>query len=513
MSVSSRRLIFPTRSTDMKWKLSIRSLFVFSGAVVLCATVFVATFVGNKYVEEINYLSAKTELQEESSITQTIVTEYLFLHDYSSDSDIVDLTDKLKSTGIVAVFDSAKNLVWQDNEYVLEPDTSVLSDEITTVESGGKYISSMPIVIQSDISNLEQYTLDIFSNTPEPRSHTGVAGYAIKVTDQKSSIVDQVKKRYVLAILTVIVGTIGLLSLLLYRFIGKPLILLRTKIGENDIGYISSKLSSSELAVAEIGDLVDVYLQRHHEITEVNQNLEEKVSTRTSELAKLTEKLRVLAFRATHENEDITKRIAAELHDNLCSIQFSLKRKIERFLKTHRELDDAEKSLSLNLAEWIGLTDDANQVARDIIGRYQNSVTEYLGLEAGISDALMHNVEGNDRIDSFFINRSERLSDVDPVMHDEIVKIVQESVRNVVKHTPASRVTVSIDDTDLGLEIIVSDNGGGFERLECRNSFGLQIMEERATYINGDIQFVNTKIGTDVVLNIPMEPVAMPKYV
>ena len=71
--------------------------------------------------------------------------------------------------------------------------------------------------------------------------------------------------------------------------------------------------------------------------------------------------------------------------------------------------------------------------------------------------------------------------------------IVQESLSNIRKHARARRVAVSVGRSRDGLEIRVSDDGGGFDpltepKVHSDRHVGLQIMRERAHRIGGECQ-------------------------
>jgi signal transduction histidine kinase len=57
-----------------------------------------------------------------------------------------------------------------------------------------------------------------------------------------------------------------------------------------------------------------------------------------------------------------------------------------------------------------------------------------------------------------------------------IFRIVQESLTNVARHANASRVDVTLANTEAGIELIISDNGRGFDMAAARAgySYGLQ---------------------------------------
>ena len=88
----------------------------------------------------------------------------------------------------------------------------------------------------------------------------------------------------------------------------------------------------------------------------------------------------------------------------------------------------------------------------------------------------------------------------------EVLRIVQEALNNVRKHADATVVRVSASATDEGLEIVVTDNGRGFEAGRPTSGVGLIGMRERAALIGAQLAVQSAPSdGTRVVVTIPAE--------
>lgn len=110
--------------------------------------------------------------------------------------------------------------------------------------------------------------------------------------------------------------------------------------------------------------------------------------------------------------------------------------------------------------------------------------------------------------------------DAHPVMFPKymeiaVFRIVQEAIRNAVKHGDASVISVRVSAASDALTIQVADNGGGFDpdemfAKEMEDSdfshYGLLGMKERAEQIGGELTF-DAKVGsgTTVKLRIPYD--------
>jgi len=75
---------------------------------------------------------------------------------------------------------------------------------------------------------------------------------------------------------------------------------------------------------------------------------------------------------------------------------------------------------------------------------------------------------------------------------DEIVRIVQESLTNTIKHANASRFEVKILFESHGTQLQILDDGKGFDPTLPYDGFGLIGMRERAERIGGDLTIASS---------------------
>jgi nitrate/nitrite-specific signal transduction histidine kinase len=99
---------------------------------------------------------------------------------------------------------------------------------------------------------------------------------------------------------------------------------------------------------------------------------------------------------------------------------------------------------------------------------------------------------------------------VDGETQAQVMRIVQEALRNVLRHAGTGRATVRVERYDDSLRICIMDEGQGFEPgfLEEREDgrhLGLRTMRERAESVGGTLS-VDSKPGqgTRVVLQLPI---------
>ena len=78
---------------------------------------------------------------------------------------------------------------------------------------------------------------------------------------------------------------------------------------------------------------------------------------------------------------------------------------------------------------------------------------------------------------------------------------VQEAVTNAVKYAEADTITISIKQQQQKMELIITDNGKGFEVNEVVDGFGLENMQQRVQELNGNIEILSTK-GKGTTVNL-----------
>ena len=90
------------------------------------------------------------------------------------------------------------------------------------------------------------------------------------------------------------------------------------------------------------------------------------------------------------------------------------------------------------------------------------------------------------------IKSEQTLASVDAI---QVLRIVQEAVQNAIKHGEAHSVWVQIREMNSAVEVIVQDDGRGFEASEVIPGNGLHNMRKRAEELGGTLQ-IQSKSGT-----------------
>lgn len=102
--------------------------------------------------------------------------------------------------------------------------------------------------------------------------------------------------------------------------------------------------------------------------------------------------------------------------------------------------------------------------------------------------------------------------DVDPVGLSDgitaisIYRIVCESCQNIIRHSCANRIDVSVKNYGALINIRIQDNGLGVDtgKMNDKNHFGMRFMSERVDALSGKMEIVSDFSGTLVKIEIPV---------
>jgi signal transduction histidine kinase len=201
-------------------------------------------------------------------------------------------------------------------------------------------------------------------------------------------------------------------------------------------------------------------------------------------------------------------RLASEIHDD-----FS-----QRLAIFALELENAEEAISTSPDDAVrrvhNLLNSASELGADLhtlSHRLHSSTLERLGLVPGTT-ALCKEFAIQQGIEIDFLSEG-----VPRAVHPDVAlcvfRIVQEALRNLKKHSRASKGQVRLRRVGDKLLISVSDEGIGFDvrDLSIREGLGIRSMIERAHLLDGRFEiFSKPGEGTRVEASVPLQPKAKP---
>lgn len=218
---------------------------------------------------------------------------------------------------------------------------------------------------------------------------------------------------------------------------------------------------------------------------------QQKVET----LLKNQELLSIDAMIAGQEKE--RQRVANELHDDLGSKMATIKLHFEN-LQVNKD-DNAFTYVSK-------LLDEAYQKIRGISHAKNSGVITKQGLLPALQRMARIISDTNKLVlevhDFGLENRMENSLEL------SIFRIVQELVTNIIKHSEATKANIQLIQHEDSLNILVEDNGKGFQLSEIStndSSMGLRTIEKRIEHLEGSftIDSVLGK-GASIIIDIPV---------
>lgn len=215
---------------------------------------------------------------------------------------------------------------------------------------------------------------------------------------------------------------------------------------------------------------------------------------------KLLKEQELIGINAMLEGQEKEReKIAEELHDTIGSSLATLKLYIESLdeVKGNGDYHKLHQKASHLLEETY---DDVRKIA------HSNSVGVLIkkGLVPAVKSMALKISEAQ-RIDIQVIGTGleDRLENSVEI---GVFRTIQELLSNAVKHSGASEVVVQITQHDDILNIIVEDDGLGFDPNNIQWGMGYTTIQNRMDNLNGELTIdSSTGNGTTVILNVPVD--------
>lgn len=228
------------------------------------------------------------------------------------------------------------------------------------------------------------------------------------------------------------------------------------------------------------------------EVESVNAHLAERLQAREAELELSHRKLREVERRQTLSDE--RQRLMQDMHDGLGSSLISAIRSVEGGGMSGRHVSELLKSCLDDLK----LTLDSMETVE----------ADLLLLLATLRFRLEPRLKGTGVSLVWEVQELPALHWLDPPSALHILRIVQEAIANVLRHTRATEIRVRTEVDGDGVRVTIEDNGQGFEveqALARASGRGLQNQRRRAQRIEGAVRWESGPHGTRLMLWLPLE--------
>jgi signal transduction histidine kinase/ligand-binding sensor domain-containing protein len=261
------------------------------------------------------------------------------------------------------------------------------------------------------------------------------------------------------------------------------------------------------LALFAISAIVVGHRMRLNTVEKRNRELEalhEQREKAREELGQAYQRLTRLTRRLEAAKEEERRFIARELHDEMgpaltaVIINLQLSREDRDEDKRSRRIADTIEQVDRMVDKIRAISLDLRPPLLDELGLvpalkgYMEAQSQRSGLEI--------DVEGTNAING-----------LTPEIEITAFRVVQEAVTNVIRHAGASQATVEVRQTDRELQLMVRDDGSGFDmrqsmdRAAAGKALGILGMQERVRMLDGDIRIDSVPgRGTRIEVRLPV---------
>jgi nitrate/nitrite-specific signal transduction histidine kinase len=201
------------------------------------------------------------------------------------------------------------------------------------------------------------------------------------------------------------------------------------------------------------------------------------------------------------------ERIAREMHDGIAQVlsYVGTKSQAARQLISTGHAENARDQL-LQLED---VAQDLYNDVREAILGLRSTISTERDMTSTLEEYIL-NFSQMSNIRADLEIKGNSILSVSTTSQIQITRIIQEALSNVRKHAKASHASVQISTSNNRLEIIIADDGKGFDVSNVKHNgwphFGLQTMKERSDSIGGILDIRSTPDeGTKVVLTMPID--------
>jgi len=217
---------------------------------------------------------------------------------------------------------------------------------------------------------------------------------------------------------------------------------------------------------------------------------------------KLLEEQKNAAKAVINAEEQERKRIASDLHDGVGQLMSAAWMNLQAFknqieLSNIKGFDLLDKSLEL-------VNESCNEV-RQVSHNMMPNALLLKGLVKAVQEFISQINQQNLKINLTTEGLNHSLpSHIETVLY----RVIQESVNNVIKHAKASKLDISIIKSTDGIDVMIEDNGIGFNinQLNQNAGIGLSNIQSRIQYLEGTVEWNSSNNnGTLVAIFIPFD--------
>jgi len=202
--------------------------------------------------------------------------------------------------------------------------------------------------------------------------------------------------------------------------------------------------------------------------------------------------------------EQERSRWARELHDETLQSLGAL----QLVLGQMQREQDPDKRAALVAAASSHVAMEIENL-RNLITELRPAELDELGLESALESLANRRAEGDGiavRLDVDLRHDGSASRRLAPAVESTVYRLVQEALTNVAKHASADQVDVQVVVRNGVVEVLVADDGAGFDPEGAPSGFGIVGMRERVALVNGRLELdAQPGHGTRVLAILPIQ--------
>jgi len=245
-----------------------------------------------------------------------------------------------------------------------------------------------------------------------------------------------------------------------------------------DRGYI---IYENNRPVKMIGSLQDV--------THVKELEEKLIQEKIQRQKDITE-----TIFAVQEKE--RTRIGHELHDNVNQILGTSK----LFMDMIKTASRKDANLKEKVTEYIlAAIEEIRKLSKEMV----TPQLKEKGLIASIN-TLVADLKATNTMNVLFFHQDE-IEMISNGKKVALFRITQEQVKNTLKYSQAKNLSIDLQSIDRNVQLIIQDDGIGFDISQTRRGIGLSNIYERTRFYNGEVTIESSPgHGCKMVITIPL---------
>jgi len=216
-------------------------------------------------------------------------------------------------------------------------------------------------------------------------------------------------------------------------------------------------------------------------------------------LIEVNKKQNELTERIIETQETERRKIADQLHDDVGSMLSLAILQISTVI----DKETSEDKSKINLEKSMKVLYTVSDTIRNMSHTLTPLAIEKYGFKNAIID-LVGSINLTNKIHvEYVILGFENTENYTSNFLNDMYRVVQELLNNMIKHSEASHCLIQLIEHDDALSLLIEDNGKGLknELLEVKNGVGLTNIKSRVEYFKGQIE-LSEKVEGGTLINI-----------